>query len=463
MWRGILAANPDSLNRELTMTKTVRLPWHAMIAGLVVILPAAPTKAEEPPTLEWIRQSGRPNYDYHQKVAVAGSGALYVIGAQSTPEAIGSISIAQKHDPTGAVLWTHSVGSAANRVYLTDVETDNSENLYFAGFTFGSFTGANAGPAGYSDAILRKLNPTGAVVWSKQIGISGSDTINSLRHDGLGNVYFAGTTQGSLAGPHLGEGDAILGKYDTDGNLLWSRQFGGPLDDSASAVATDPMGSVLVAGASASDLGGPIGSYLAKYDPDGNQLWLRQYGSAVGSVTDIATDGLGNVFALETKTTGEGAAGRAISVIKFDGSGAMLWSRFIGTWEHSFVSGLSADPLGNAYVSGDTSLNLGAVNAGGHDAFLRKYDAAGNALWTYQLGTDDFDGFHDVEADGQGNIVVVGESGGSLGNPNPAHSNDAIISLLRQSPVPEPCSVILASLGFAFLVERSRVRRAVRH
>ena len=61
-----------------------------------------------------------------------------------------------------------------------------------------------------------------------------------------------------------------------------------------------------------------------------------------------------------------------------------------GSWElvrddDSF--GVSADGLGNVYISGYTDGSLGGPNAGGDDAFVSKYDAAGNFQWTQQLGT----------------------------------------------------------------------------
>ena len=52
-----------------------------------------------------------------------------------------------------------------------------------------------------------------------------------------------------------------------------------------------------------------------------------------------------------------------------------------------YNGGVSADGLGNVYISGDTTGGLGGDNAGAYDAFVSKYDAAGNLLWTEQLGT----------------------------------------------------------------------------
>jgi hypothetical protein len=46
---------------------------------------------------------------------------------------------------------------------------------------------------------------------------------------------------------------------------------------------------------------------------------------------------------------------------------------------------VSADVLGNVFISG---YSLADPDAGDYDAFVSKYDAAGNLLWTRQIPTD---------------------------------------------------------------------------
>ena len=63
------------------------------------------------------------------------------------------------------------------------------------------------------------------------------------------------------------------------------------------------------------------------------------------------------------------------------------WTRQLGTSATDVSYGVSADGLGNVYISGYTDGSLGGPNAGGTDAFVSKYDAAGTLQWTRQLGT----------------------------------------------------------------------------
>jgi hypothetical protein len=58
----------------------------------------------------------------------------------------------------------------------------------------------------------------------------------------------AGGSDGSLASDNLGRTDAVVLKYDPDGNLLDSIQFGGPLHDIIFHMAIDGFGNVYVGG-----------------------------------------------------------------------------------------------------------------------------------------------------------------------------------------------------------------------
>jgi len=84
---------------------------------------------------------------------------------------------------------------------------------------------------------------------------------------------------------------------------------------------------------------------------------------------------------------------------KYDASGSELWTRQFGTPTSSVgpsngttAQGVAVDSTG-VYVVGTAGSNFpGQTNAGSDDAFIRKYDASGNVLWTHQFGGDSYDG-----------------------------------------------------------------------
>ena len=131
------------------------------------------------------------------------------------------------------------------------------------------------------------------------------------------------------------------------------------------------------------------------------------------------------------------------------------WIRQLGTSDFDTSWGVSADSLGNVYISGRTRGSLGGQNAGLSDAFVSKYDAAGTLLWTEQLGTSSSDASYGVSADSLGNVYISGSTRGSLGGPNAGGSDAFLVKL--SDPVPEPTSVVLGAIGLFGLLATRRL------
>jgi hypothetical protein len=178
------------------------------------------------------------------------------------------------------------------------VATDVDGNVYIAGYTDGSLGRPNLGDY---DAWLAKYSAHGALRWNRQLGTAKGDITFGVATDGDGNVYIAGSTSGSLAGPNQGVHDAWVAKYSTNGALGWKRQLGTAVLDGASGVATDGAGNVYIGGHTFGSLGGPqrgnSDAWVAKYSATGDLLWNRQIGSAAADlVLGVATDGVGSVY-----------------------------------------------------------------------------------------------------------------------------------------------------------------------
>ena len=66
--------------------------------------------------------------------------------------------------------------------------------------------------------------------------------------------------------------------------------------------------------------------------------------------------------------------------------------------------------------------------------------------WTRQLGTSAYDASQGVSADGLGNVYISGGSSGSLAGPN-AGGYDAFVAKIAGANVPEPSTFILGAAG----------------
>ena len=204
-------------------------------------------------------------------------------------------------------------------------------------------------------------------LWARQFATSFEEDANGVTMDDAGNIYVLGETGGILPGQTTGGGriDAYIAKYDTDGDVLWVRQFGGVGEDSALAGTVDSTGNLYVVGQSPGELpgrlfvGGLSGAFVRKYTGDGDELWSRQYGTQVSAK----------------------------------------------------ANGVAVAAAGNVYVVGQVEGALpGQRHIGRSDAFIRAYDDSGNELWTRQFGTSDSDFALDVAVNEAGSVYVVGWS-----------------------------------------------------
>ena len=273
--------------------------------------------------------------------------------------------------------------------------------------------------------------------------------------DGVGNVYVVGGTHGSLPGQiSSGQAHVFVREYDADGQEVWTRQIGTSELDVRGDVAVDRTGNVYMAGHTLGALpgqthlgGGDV--FVRKYDPDGQEVWTRQFGtSEVDVLGDVAVDGSGNLYvAGHTRGAlpGQTSLGESdIFVRKYDADGQEVWTRQFGTFTSDHASGVAMDGAGNVYVVGGTHGALpDQASLGESDVFVRQYDADGQEVWTRQFGTSSIDVASGVAMDGAGNVYVAGHTQGALPGQTSLGGGDDVFliklsSLSRPIPTPMP-------------------------
>jgi hypothetical protein len=201
--------------------------------------------------------------------------------------------------------------------------------------------------------------------------------------------------------------------YSSAGVPLWTNRYNGLADgdDSATAIAVDANGNVLVTGQSGMT-GGTNDIVTLEYSATGVPLWTNRY-PAVNIEGNypyaIASDQDGNVF-----VTGHAASATYFDYVtlKYSSAGVPLWTNsYAGTRDGTDeAKAIAVDRQGNAFVTG--------YSAGPNDAWgylTIKYSPGGAALWTneYSSMTNGSDDATAIALDGAGNVVVTGNS---LGN-----------------------------------------------
>ncbi|MCF7958348.1 MAG: SBBP repeat-containing protein [Phycisphaerae bacterium] len=380
------------------------------------------TLAEDAHEVVWSSQLGTNFYDRSNSVALDATGSILISG--STKGHLGGENAGKedaflvKYDLSGNILWIKQLGTSESDMSQS-VAVDLAGNAYITGSTSGSLDGDNVGA---SDAFLAKYDTSGNFLWIKQLGTSESDSSRSVAVDQAGNAYITGSTSGSLDGDNAGQTDAFLAKYNAAGNLLWTRQLGTSNAEVNTAVAIDQAGSVYITGSTFGSLSGDNAGqsdvFLAKYDFAGNLIWTQQFGTSDNdSSTFAALDGSGNIF-ISGKTYGslnganEGNADAFL--VKYDPAGNRLWTRQYGTSNNDLFASVALDGSDYAYVSGFID---GAVQ-GNADAFLARYDSAGNLLWTKELALGEVGENTTLAVDTIGNAYISGGSKGELGEDN---------------------------------------------
>jgi gliding motility-associated-like protein len=309
-------------------------------------------------------------------------------------------------------------------------------------------------------AVLSPLG-TGAQtsrVWATYFGGENYERVEDIATDPSGNVYIAGSTSSSTGIAFGGfqntssiYGDAYLAKFDPAGNRIWATYYGGSGSDQGLAVATDAQGNVYLGGATDSpgmasggfqgSLGGGKDAFLVKFDPAGNRLWATYYGGMNGEIytslgdyaLSVATDNAGNVFLSGLTYSPNNIASGGFQnthgggvidafLVKFDAAGNRLWGTYYGGTGDDRGNEVTADATGNVYLAGQTN-SANAMASGGFqntfggaiDAYLAKFDANGNRLWaTYYGNVNDDYGFG-LSADPFGNIYLAGQTTSTSG------------------------------------------------
>ena len=223
--------------------------------------------------------------------------------------------------------------------------------------------------------------------------IGGNTTAEATQVDSNGNVYVIGNATGDFKNQlNQADQDVYLSKYDSAGNLMWQRLVGSAGSAAGYGLALNPSGGVVISGSTTSHLStsavndGNADSFVAKYDSDGIQTWVKQIPTlASNKATSISIDSSGNIFLGGQVSggvigSGQTSAGKADAwLAKLDSKGKTLSEKQFGT------SG--ADQVSATAVASDGGLLVASVQSG--HAIVAKYaggDVTTMPVWQQDLG-----------------------------------------------------------------------------
>ncbi len=391
-----------------------------------------------------IDQFGSQDADFGNDITVDSNGNVTMVGDTYGNLAGSQIGgrdfFVRKYNNTGSQLWTRKFGTASYE-YGYGVAVDAGGSSFITGKTSGDLEGQQRG---LYDVFVMKLDGAGEQVWTVQFGTSENEEGYGVALDSQGSIYVAGSTNGNLAEDTLGSADAFLRKLDVDGETEWTRQFGTASTDTIYKVAVDGNDRITVAGTTR---GGEIensgqsgDAFLRQYDSDGNVLWTRQFGTSTfgEELRGLAIDLNNNLYVAGTTIgalSGVNQGGADGYIRKYDASGTYLWTQQLGTNGSDLVFGVDVDSQGNAVIIGETAGDLAGSNQGESDLFIGRFDADGNLLWKgqfgtyYEYGSDSTESASGIAIDSKDNIFITGYSEGHFAGygSNNNNSKDAFV------------------------------------
>jgi hypothetical protein len=328
--------------------------------------------------------------------------------------------------PSPTTTWarTQQLGTPYNDTGYK-VALDGSGNIYITGSTGGSLDGNTS--EGLLDIFLTQFGSSGNRIGSRQSGTPGDDIAYAIAIDTSGNIYITGSTRGSLPGwTSSGEKDIFLAKFDSSGNKIFTKQFGTSQDDIAYGIAIDTSGNIYITGSSGGNLGttsaGGLDIFLTKFDSSGNRIFTQQFGTDQDDIGyGVVVDNSGNIYITgSTKgILGSSSFGLLdVFLAKFNSSGVNQFIVQFGSDRDDVGYSIGLSDTDNLYITGSTAGNLpGHINSGLTDIFLAKFNSSGANQFLQQLGTTGRDIGNCVAVDGAGNVYVAGSTeGGLLGN-----------------------------------------------
>lgn len=349
-------------------------------------------------SLLWANQAGGSEADMAKAMVLDSMGNLIVGGYFEGNATFGSNTIASsgsrdifitKYDTNGALQWIkHAGGTEIDE--LSSLTIDKENNIYACGIFNGtaSFDTTSSVSLGLDDIYIVSYSSDGSLRWLNQAGGSQNDFATAIATDYNNNVYISGYFNDSLIINQdtllsVGATDALVTKYDSQGNLSWAKNLGGNNYDYASTLTTSPNGNIYLAGY----------FYSFAFPIGGDTLWNA---------------GLSDIF-----------------IALYDTNGNFQWAQKAASTDQEYPFDLTSDMQGNAYLTGAIKDSLVLFHAttelqgaGGYDAFAAKYTEQGSVVWAESFGGSFYEYGYAITIDTAENLYIGGtfENSMLLGN-----------------------------------------------
>jgi Tfp pilus assembly protein PilZ len=346
-------------------------------------------------------------------VAIDLSGNVYVAGASDGALTIGGSSFGASGstgtflfslDPLGNVLSAKAYGGNSFGT-LASVAVSANGTIGLSGSYMGTidFGGGplTASAQGTYAGFVAEFDGGGNLSFANSLGTQSTTVAQGLAFKSDESVAvvgsFSGTGQfGSTTLTSVGQNDAFVAAFDSAGNPLWSKSWGGITNDDGRGIAYDSSGNLIVAGGFSSSVdfgGGAVTSkggsdaFVMKLNSSHTLAWVQTFG---GPSTDeavkvaIDTPGellVGGLFESTMSVGGQSlmsAGDKDVFALKMAATGSVAWAKQFGSAQADEGVGVAFDAKGNSFVTGYFRMNVDfgtgmQSSAGDDDIFVGAY------------------------------------------------------------------------------------------
>lgn len=287
-----------------------------------------------------------------------------------------------------------------------------------------------------NDIVINDDMFQGIVDWAKTIGGSDEDYGFSMISTFDNNIAILGhtaSTDGDIIDKPNVDHDYWLTVVNPQGEILWTKTYGGSGDDRGQKLVQTSDGGFAMAGYSMSSDGdasnneGFHDNWLIKTDAQGNLLWEKSFGYSGHDHAYTLIETLDGGFFMAgfldvTASGGAGNTNRSSTVNrhgvgelwchKLDTQGNVQWQRYFGGSSNDRAYSAVQSNDGGYVVAGYTeSTDFDITNSkGSYDYWVIKLSSTGELVWSKSFGGSGIDQSRSIIKTQDGNYMIAGNT-----------------------------------------------------
>ena len=340
-----------------------------------------------------------------------------------------------------SINWQKSLGGSGNDYAYCIQQT--GDNGYIVTGSSNSNDYDVSGNHGDYDIWVVKLDDTGAIMWQKSLGGSGTDVSSCIQQTIDSGYIIAGSSKsidGDVTQNHGGY-DCWIIKLSSNGNIQWQKSFGGSADDNAYSVKQTSDSGYIIAGQSSSNDGDVTGHHGVSGSAD---FWVIKLSSSGSLQWQKCLGGTGNDNAICIQQTSDGGyvvtgdsysndgdvtgnhGGEDYWVVKLTPSGSIQWQKTFGGTGSDYAQSIVQTSDNGYIIAGGSNSNDMDVsgNVGMGDYWVVKLTSTGSLQWQKCLGGTKDDAANCVQVTSDGGYIVTGWVSSNDGDVTGFHGSD---------------------------------------